>query len=367
MSRGRSSSHHDAAFLSQDPYGEATLPTSRDHYSSGMDQTASSLNDGLPLFNSHTLPPPQPSHFSSAHRNSVSISGQPVPTAPSHQLHPQYATSDLPTLNVGGFVARSASLGGARKRDPFAHRADDVESGLGYSEMDGYSAGNSPSYSRGRVQDGFAPPPNFVAPPPARNPRAASQSYAQNPMHSQQPLAASGSMQPPAPPQQQPYDSPSPSSAYDISGVPGPHRVSSNQMPQYSQSTIMSPASSGSGWLGSESPYQQQQPRRASAAAHSGSKVYLDTGRQSVTLSPDARPNSSSSQSQSSRQAYPMSPSSTPSRSDDIKPTHNGSRKASRSGFRSVKDLKDLKPVVNAQPIGRRADSDASGKFLSVR
>lgn len=365
MSRGRPSSYHDPAFLNQDPYGEGSLPTTREFYggSGSMDPSESSLGDGLPLFNSHTLPPPQASHYAGSHRNSISMGSQ---SGQSPQLLPQYASPEAPTSHVGAFVARSASLGGARKRDPFAHRADDVESGLGYAEMDGFAASQSPAYARGRGSESFGhppPPPNFGAPPPARNPngpRAVSQSYVKSPAQGPS-QAAPGSMPPPPLPHQRSYNSPSPSSPYASAGGPRPRQPSTSHTPLHSgqRSAAMSPASSGSGWLGSESSPQasQFQSRRASATV---------AGTHSVKLSPEVRPMSSTSQPPPLRHAYSTaSQPSTPLRSPD-EGRYNGGGRASSSGFRPVKDLKDLRPVVNAQPVGRRADSDAPGKFLSV-
>ncbi len=43
-----------------------------------------------------------------------------------------------------------------------------------------------------------------------------------------------------------------------------------------------------------------------------------------------------------------------------------GGAEAGRRGLSEVRDLRDLRPVLNDYPVGRRADPKIPGKYLSV-
>lgn len=78
--------------------------------------------------------------------------------------------------------------------------------------------------------------------------------------------------------------------------------------------------------------------------------------------------------SHSSHQLYPASQPVTPATKNydmdpprGLMPPQQRSRGGlSRQGLREVKAWKDLSPVVNGEPNGRRADPDLPGKYLSV-
>jgi dual specificity protein kinase YAK1 len=123
------------------------------------------------------------------------------------------------------------------------------------------------------------------------------------------------------------------------------------------------------------SPVQQQHPPPNSGYSSSsygmGSTSPLPTSQSQSHLSavPSAQPNSLSTPNTPLSYAHQLSPVSQYYPQDQQMvvelPVSQSTKHRRESGFRRVRDARDLLPYINPQPAGRRMDS--SGVFLSVR
>lgn len=306
-----------------------------------------------------------------------------------------------------GSLARSASLG--RRKDPYAYSSDDVESGMG-------SMAFEPTWTVNHNH----PPTQVSLPPPmpaqttrdvVMSPARAATHSNPNPMNPPPVPAHPGSR----PPQTR-YDSggSSPSRPPYASHA---HRESfSNPYIPRGSDTGASPglpavtANPGGQWTDYRRPSTGRMPSTGSYSAHSPvsehqlSSPYLRPDFGSSPHSPLANPYDLSpnptpanlppsprhpawptldtavppsppyATRSMSHQAYPASQPVTPAKMYEpapptlplhSKPTGRD-RSSSRVGFRDVRDKSDLRPVLDGKNVGRRADPDHPGKYLSV-
>ncbi|WWC94784.1 hypothetical protein V866_001633 [Kwoniella sp. B9012] len=340
------------------------------------------------------------------------------------------------------YLGRSASLGGSRKKDPFAYRSDDVESGFGNMDVSdninpgGLSTIPSVASSSSNWSGNYS-----------NNAQAQRQSYhgySGQPQQAQQsrdivmspskPYSSNTSMNPPPVPahalrQQQATNESS--SAYQSNNPyiprgsdPGPtsaassdqshwtdyrrpsinQRMSSTGSYQSKTSDQLSPfakpaplggggespslsspllnpydiSTSTAAFSNSQSPSIPQPPQVANLPTSPRSwnnpppPTASSSSNRPVASPVGGRPPPSTSRASMSNQLYPASQPATPAGKYELAPSRgalnsrDGKRDTpSRSGLRDIHDWSDLKPVVNAQPNGRRADPDAPGKYLS--
>ncbi|WRT70311.1 uncharacterized protein IL334_007309 [Kwoniella shivajii] len=91
-----------------------------------------SASPRVPTNNAPPLPNPHRPHAAST-SSATPYSSVPYPQSSSMQVHNDELMP--PSTSSHSYLGRSASLGGARKKDPFAYRSDDVESGFGNMEV----------------------------------------------------------------------------------------------------------------------------------------------------------------------------------------------------------------------------------------
>ncbi|WVW86074.1 hypothetical protein I302_108113 [Kwoniella bestiolae CBS 10118] len=463
----------------------------------------------LPLFNHHppaaggsTLPPirtnmdgpPQipPPPPTSAHRNtqtnytggilSSPFSASPrvpttsggIPPVPNSQRPIPYGSIPFPqhhqptpdelmpppssvpsNSNSHSYLGRSASLGGSRKKDPFAYRSDDVESGFGNMDVSDNtnlnpgglstipSVASSSSNWSGNSYSNTAQRSSFHGysgqPAQAQTQTQQSRDIVMSP---NKPYSSNTSMNPPPVPahalrqQQQQQTANDPNSTYQVNNPyiprgsdPGPvsgavsassadatqshwtdyrrpsinQRMSSTGSYQSKTSDQLSPfakpaplggggespslsspllnpydiSSSSAGFSTSQSP--SIPPPGASNLPTSPRNWNIppppaasSSSNRPVASPVGGRPPPPTNRASTSNQLYPASQPVTPAGKYELAPnrvvlpTRDGMRDTpSRSGLREIRDWADLKPVVNAQPNGRRADPDAPGKYLS--
>lgn len=278
-----------------------------------------------------------------------------------------------------GSLARSASLGTARRKDPFKYAADDVESGMAgdtWGSGSGYGQGDSslaPSYRDTDVvmspgRPGYTGPSSNMPPPPVPMPQArvnVSSPSKPPPSHSQSQQASAPS---------NPYV-PRESDTWK-SYRRNSHHSSSDGLSLSTSPMPNSPATASAQQQSSQSGSNPYDP------SPSGSDNAFLTPHGSHKALPPGSPRQGNAQSSSSqshgyrsnsahRQSFAASQPVTPS--DRYHPTFGGygssSRppSSSRQGFRTVRNADDLKPKVSAHPQGRRADPNVPGAYLSVR
>lgn len=309
-----------------------------------------------------------------------------------------------------GSLARSASLG-ARKKDPYAYASDDVESGLGNMDMaddQGLSQGAGWGYSRSEQQGqgqglgrnggmynspmrdvGMSPagarplPGSAMNPPPvpshlSRPPQLKTRTESASP--SKLSPVGFGQAQRPNPYAPRGSDAGQAGGQWADYRPPTTQRVASggsarslmsNPISPYSQNDL-SPNSPMTNPYDSTSPVGFAQYDQNLLPVH-GSQMPVSPMQSSQwggysPVSPQKAPPNVRSQSQ---QLFPSSQSANPSlqgQDTTMRSRTSSMRGASpsRQGLRAVKDVGDLKPVVNAHSNGRRADPLKSGKYLSV-
>lgn len=277
-------------------------------------------------------------------------------------------------------LARSASLGTGRRKDPFKYAADDVESGMaagdpwGSASGSGYGHGDSglaPTYRDSDVvmspgRPGYTGPTSKMPPPPVPMPQPrvnmASPSKASHAQHTPSTSAPSN-----------PYVPRSENEAWQSYRRNSQHSssdglsLSTSPLPRSPATTAAQPAQSGGG------PYDPS----PAASDHGfltphGTHQALPPGspRQS-NAPPSASPSHGYRSSSSHRQSFAASQPVTPS--DRYHPTLGGYGSTSRppsstkQGFRTVRGPEDLRPKVNPHPQSRRADPNVPGAYLSVR
>lgn len=352
---------------------------------------------------SSTLTPTSASYLAAAASN-----GAPPAVAQRQTMHfPAYgaaATSSYPdeimtsppmpssASGALGSLARSASLGTARRKDPFSYPSGDVESGMGGDWSGGYPAGpithlrptqqmpqarvnNQPvdrnadvpmspgsgsrSYGGHQSSQSMPPPPLPSlgrALPSASSPGAISQQLpsqppSQPPSNPYVPRGVEGGPPPsdswlgyrrasshPSPDSVSPLGASPHSPALPVSyGDPSPH--------------LLTPQGTTNNLPGSPRQPYMSSPARETASPHRSA--------------PSAFP-SHVHRSQSFAASQPVTPS---GRYDpSVPPPHSssGGQSPSSQGFRPVHSWSDLRPIVNAHPQGRRADPNSSGAYLSV-
>ncbi|WWD19562.1 hypothetical protein CI109_104023 [Kwoniella shandongensis] len=372
-----------------------------------------------------TGPPPIGSHRPQQSINSSAIPYSAVPypqsALPSASAHHADELMPPPSSSSShGYLGRSASLG-ARKKDPFAYRSDDVESGFGNMDVsDGHFSGGSaiaawPGF--GGQKSGHTDQRDVAMSP--------TKSYSNNNPTSMNPppVPAHALNRTPAHSDMVPSTSSTAVSGYQLpnnvsnpyiprGSDPGPstndHSLSNNQWTDYRRPSINQRMSSTGSYqsrgsdqlspyakpttLGESpnspllNPYEISPNMPAPSIPPPQSIPTMSTSPRngphwstSSTSRPQAspvggRPPPSTGRSTTSNQLYPASQPVTPAaKSYDMGPPRglpsregNRSRGApSRQGFREINGWNDLRPVVNAQPTGRRADPVAPGKYLS--
>ncbi|WWC71928.1 uncharacterized protein I206_105887 [Kwoniella pini CBS 10737] len=383
---------------------------------------------GPPIPNSHR-----------PHASSVS-SAAPYPSGGFGQSYPQQQQELMPppptSSSSSSYLGRSTSLGGTRKKDPFAYRSDDVESGFGNMDVSdntippmpssatsghwsNYQNNNTataqrqsyhgyptqPSSQRDVIMSPNKQHNNPMNPPPvpAHAMRQAQQqsSIPQNEGHSSSTTFQANN--PYIPRGSDPGPSSTGASGADQSQWTDYRRPSINQRMsstgsyQSRNSDQLSPFTkpvslSVGGELSPSSPLMNPYDMSSSSATtgfpssspsipppHSNIPNSPRWNNPTTTASSSNRPvaspvggrppPSTRGSTSTANQLYPSSQPVTPAGKYELAPSRaeNTSREAtqSRFGFREVHDYADLKPVVNTQPNGRRADPDASGKYLS--
>ncbi|KAK4687922.1 dual specificity protein kinase YAK1, partial [Tremellales sp. Uapishka_1] len=376
-----------------------------DHYVNIQDD----FEDSLPLFNPQhpSLPPIQtsisslpPPSSSASHQARHSIHHPPYPpqlqqshtmtsaipysSHPYPQQHHQAELLPPPTASTSlGALARSASLGAVRRKDPFAFPSDDVESGM--SAMDGGWGGYGRAPAHLQQQQQYQPHP----PPQSRDivmspgvPRPYSNHQMQPPPVPAHALARPDNLY------RQSSDSPRSSQAATNPYIPrgsdrSPSSESQSQGHWMEYRPTQNPGSSSYHSPGSEqlSPYVK--PSNAIPGSPSGLNYDLSPipAPQVPNLTMPTSPQThftdhqlhspgppKNARSHSSHQLYPASQPVTPaSRTYDSGPPRTGMPVKAKveKGFREVRDWNDLRPVVNNNPNGRRADPNHAGKYLS--
>jgi hypothetical protein len=373
----------------------------------------------------HSSYQPLPSTLASPFGAGANYSGAPYEE---RQTHRSAMTSSLPYSTVSypqqghpsqqdelmpptastsfGSLARSASLGAGRKKDQFTYASDDVESGMGSMEVeprDGAWGGYAAGFGRGQPQ-GYAqhqtrdvdmspgssgrpysshntnmnPPP---VPAHALRPDLPRIDSTGSSPHAYQSHALSASMSNPyvprgaeanmSPGQGQWLDYRR-SSTNQLSTSSSYHSPSSDQLSPYSRAD----GQHSPGMAYDMSPASRTQMQVPINPSSPGGQ-YADSHHHSSPSNAYAPPPNHRSQS---HQLYPASQPATPAaKAYDMGPPRSGmpsrggqsrdgssAGSSSKRGFRDVKDWQDLKPVVNNNPNGRRADPDAPGKYLSV-
>ncbi|WWC64676.1 uncharacterized protein I303_107287 [Kwoniella dejecticola CBS 10117] len=394
---------------------------------SASPRISASSGSGPPLPNSHR-PHASSTSYPSAGFGSVSY-------APAHGQQPQELMPPPPTSSSStSYLGRSASLGGNRKKDPFAYRSDDVESGFGNMDVSdnsipplpsSSSSGTWPNYQTNNTATASAQRQSYhgyPAPAPAQRDVVMSPNKAYNNSMNPPPVPAHGIRQ--AQQQQSSSQEGSANNTYQSNNPyiprgsdPGPSSAggadasqwtdyrrpsinqrmsstgsyqsrSSDQLSPFAKtiplaggelspsSPLMNPYDVSSSTFPSSSPnipppalgIVPNSPRwtnsvNVPSSSSSNRPVGSPVGGRPP---PSARGSTSAS---TANQLYPASQPVTPAGKYELAPqrTESSSRDGmhSRNGFRDVQDYTDLKPVVNSQPNGRRADPDAAGKYLS--
>lgn len=416
----RPSSYHDGQRYEEDPFdsngfalplftqqsavpsyrtdGQAHLspPQASGHQHRHSLNYGSSINS--PFNSSGSAHGPPQSH----HRQQQSVSsGLPYTSVPYPQTaHPTSQVDELmpPATSSGSFgsLARSTSLG-ARKKDPYSYSSDDVESGLGSMDTRGEPSTAWMGYGGGRSSAAQAYGALSQSRDVAMSP---TKTYSSNNQMKPPPVPAYALTRPPPARNDSSGSSPS-RSAYDH-GInnpyvpqgldPGPSvpvkeaswtgyrrpltgpRVPSNSMQKSSPieqlSPFVMPDNRGISPLSPlVDPYNLSPNMQPPQPASPGMSSQPRWSASQMPLSPPRgqRP-------QSSQQLYPASQPATPAtKKYDMGPprarlpSRERSRGGtSRQGFREIKSWKDLDPMVNHEPNGRRADPDIPGKYLSV-
>jgi hypothetical protein len=258
-----------------------------------------------------------------------------------------------------GSLARSASLGTARRKDPFSYPSDDIESGMAGdwsgSSGAGAAAGASGYGGRGMPQPYVSThrtgPERYsthnMPPPPVPALRGPS-GTSPTPAHAQ-PSQANNAHALPA----------QPSNPY----LPGRDGDAWNS---YRRNSHQSPQSGSVSPLGA-SPHSPAPPGPYDPSPH------LLTPQGSTTPLPISYPSSPQQGQQhgyaSTHRAHSHSFTSQPA----TPATHYNPQvprpqlsRSPRQGLRAVRDWHDLKPKVSNHPQGRRADTQVPGKYMSV-
>jgi hypothetical protein len=349
--------------------------------------------------NSPSRPTLTPPTNNQGHRSHVSMASTlPYATVPYPQsAHPTSSSSQMrhdelmppPSSSSFGSLARSASLG-TRKKDPYAYPSDDVERGLGSMDMgaeptsggwEGYagsSARGAPSqyYDRdvamsspNRGYPTSASSTSSMPPPPIPSHTLASSNASResgtSPSRSYSHTQASNSMSNPYIPRnpetgnvsaQQPQRADYRTQRMTSSSSYHSHSSENQLSPYLPTRSPLSPLHNPYDSSPTLPPTQPLTPSQSAGGMHWG---------------PPASPQRAMSYQ---HQLYPASQPVTPATKNyDMGPpkglpTRDRSRaeNSTKAGFREVRDVKDLKPVVNSHPNGRRADPTVAGKYLSV-
>ncbi|KAL7418440.1 dual specificity protein kinase yak1 [Cryptotrichosporon argae] len=247
-----------------------------------------------------------------------------------------------------GSLARSTSLGAARRKDPFVYPSDDIESGMGAgSDTHDWAAAaygataNAPYYAQREAVPSPSRPPVDRSMPPPPVPAARQHQSATNPYI-------------PRMPDQPAYYR---RASDHVSAHAHAHAAASSGPP-----SPLPPAASASPHSPVYSPYEASPLPSTPAHSHAHSINLPSPG---LPLSAPARDASMPPPNvrASSHQGYPASQPTTPARYDP--PSRTSQHDVSRQGFREVRGWADMKPVVNPHPAGRRADPNVPGAYLS--
>ena len=145
---------------------------------------------------------------------------------------------------------------------------------------------------------------------------------------------------------------------------PPPAASSASRAPHSPSTSYQQAPSQGLGIATASTSSQYSRPMSASRSPSQlqYSQQYGTQQQYYVQHSPNIQRSSSTSQAPSNSH-FQRSPQ--PQQRQSTMPTQQTWPSARRKGFRRIKDPSELRPVVNAQPVGRRADP--SGGFISVR
>jgi hypothetical protein len=342
------------------------------------------------------LPPPQ---------------SRPPPTNTNMAYHYQQRNDELqppPSASSSfGSLARSASLG-ARKKDPYAYASDDVESGLGnmdmadeqggwgYNRPDTQGQGRNGMYNSPMRDVGMSSPAgarplpgSTMNPPPipshlSRPPQLKTRTDSASPSKlSPVGFGAVGSGQRPNPYAPRGSDGGSsgnnqwadyrPPTNQRVASGGSARSLISDPLSPYSRNDLSPHSPMTNPYDGASpvgfAPYDQGLlPMHGNTMPVSPMQHSPQWGGYSP-VSPAKAPPNVRSQSQ---QLFPTSQSANPALQGQQDSSMRGSsrtssnRGSSRQGLRDVRNVGDLKPVVNTHSNGRRADPTKSGKYLSV-
>ena len=356
------------------------------------------------------------------HQRQGSMSSALPYTRQSH-LYDQESMMPPPSASSSlGNLARSASLG--RRKDPYAYSSDDVESGMGSMAFE-----SSLPFGTIQLPQPNIPPPMSSQNHQAHSSRDIVMSPARNSAYSNTGHAMNPPPVPAHPPQQKltrpsaaQYHSDGSSPSIPSYSSQGPHNSFNN--PYVPRGSDPGPSANQTGlsntpnsqqsaqWTDYRRPSSNRMPSTGSYSAHSpvsehpmsspylrpdmmGSSPHsplanpydLSPNQPSINLPPSPRhpawpsldnniPQSPPYARSMSNQSYPASQPVTPAKGyeggpprvsaqgtmSDLRREHS----ASAVGFREVRDRNDLRPSGSAKNVGRRADPDQPGKFLSV-
>lgn len=362
---------------------------------------ATHLTPTLPTQASPYAPPTLtfPSANVQNHQNATgTATGQPGPHSAHPSSSPQRQSMNFPSYGASayqddmnpqgssalGSLARSASLGTARRKDPFSYPSDDVESGMAAE----WGAG-APPYGH----------PTQQMPQPYVNTNRSTSDVMPSPnqaRYSQQLPSLSNSMPPPALPINRgpalmtnvmggsSVASPAgttpsqASSTLSVSNPSNPYvpRAGEGADPWNSyrrNSSHQSPPSGSVSPLGASphSPAVGGYDRSPHLLTPQGSNSNLPTSPNiGFPASPQQHQSHRGYQSNRSHsQSFTVSQPVTPSGRYEPAGSFNRHRTTStspRQGLRPVREWSDLKPKVNAHPQGRRADTTIPGRYMSV-
>lgn len=337
--------------------------------------------------------PPPSGSFTHSHTSSSNGSAAASSLLPGQRqtMHfPTYAPSAYPDEAAGGSalgsLARSASLGTGRRKDPFSYPSDDVESG-----MAGDNWGSNAPYGR----------PTQQMPQPYVNTNRSGSESMSSPMRYSQQLPSSSMGPPPMPNMRGPpistnilssgatvaspaMSTPSHNSALSPNAPSNPYvpraaegggagdtwrsyRRNSHHSPQSGSVSPLraSPHSPSIGGQYDPSPHLLTPQGSSSNLPSSPHLPYLPSSPQQQhhqQLHSGYQP-TQRSHSSSFTVSQPVTPSGRYEHPSNRPPQ---SVSPPRQGFRPVRDWSDLKPRVNSHPQGRRADTQLPGKYMSV-
>lgn len=392
----RSASHQDLPQPSTQP--PVPPPAARSPYHQSRQSVSHNQSLSSPYNPSSPLTPA--ASVSQHYRQGSMSSALPYSAVP----FPQANRSDLmlppPASTSLGSLARSASLG--RRKDPYAYSPDDVESGLGSMDMSsatppwpGYG-GRAPPHSPRDVimspnrpisNNNMNPPPlpthNLTRPgavtrdsggsaSPTRPPYA---SHAHRDSFSNNPYIPRGPDPGPSAPvitgtqqaqwtdHRRPVGQRVQSSSSFTQPSPSSDQLSPYLKPSLPGTSPHSPINN----LYDLSPRYDNPPTLPASPHHNTAGWY--EGDVAMPSSPlfDTRTLSA--------QQYPASQPATPAarpydsgppRGQPLRVRSGDVPRQSKQGFKQVRDLTDLQPQIKVPNVGRRADSDAPGKFISV-